>query len=152
MGLLLLAAAVVVAAGGCNWFGGNRQGTDGGAPPPAPAGRSMIPDVPIPDRFVFVSRKSNDQTAEGVRVVVHQYRSQIGSMKLEEIASFYRDAMPAQGWQFVEESFSYGTQRLMFKKGNENCFISIWKDWYKKVMIQIYPEGGEPPMPPGGVT
>ncbi len=143
--LAAAAGATVLAAAGCDWF---RGGGGEGATPVVPT--SMVPDVPVPEKFVFQPDKSNDQTVGGVRVVVHLYRSQIGSMKLEELADFYRTTMPAQGWSFVEEEFAGGKHRLMFKKGTENCFISIWKSWYKHIMIQIYPVGGEPPMPPAG--
>jgi hypothetical protein len=136
------AALVALAtAAGCDWF--NRRSEPPTAPPPV----SRIPDVPVPVGFKFDAGQSNDRIGGDVRVVVHTYKGGLGSMNVAETCEWYRQSMPGNGWQKMEESFSDKCHRFLFVKGNENCWISIWDDWGTKILIQIFPKGAKPPEP-----
>ncbi len=130
---LALAGAVVLALG-CN---PEQQRLDEAGP----AAGSHVADVPVPAGFRFNAKESYDRSTGGFRLVSHLYE---GGAKVRDVTEFYRRAMPAAGWETVQESFEYGKQRMVFRKGEETAYVSVWDDWGTKVLIQIFPTGRTP--------
>jgi hypothetical protein len=68
---------------------------------------------------------------------------------LRDVSAFYRKHMPEFGWTMKEDNLSSGTQRFMFSKASDVCYISIWDNWGIKLLIQIMPMGVKSPEPVG---
>jgi hypothetical protein len=107
----------------------------------APAINPRLPDVPVPFGFKFNTEDSYDRVTGGFRSVKHVYE---GNAALRQISEFYRQQMPAFGWTQKEENFGSGTQRFVFEKANDVCYVSIWDDWGMKLLIQVMPKGARP--------
>ena len=129
-------AVLAFLAAGCEWFGKRDD-----VPPPD---TSRIADVPVPYKFKLDIKQSTDETAGNVRKVSHLYKGGLGSLNVHETTDWYRQAMPTRGWQPVREGLQDATERLVYEKGDETCYVSIWDDWGTKVLIQILPKGTEP--------
>jgi hypothetical protein len=129
-------AAVAALAAGCDW--GNKRDDN---PPPVV---SRIADVPVPYGFKLDAKASSDEAAGAVRRVSHLYKGGLGSLNLAETTDWYRQSMPAHGWQPAREEFKNATQRFVYDKGDETCYVSIWDDWGTKVLIQVFPKGSQP--------
>ncbi|MBM4019520.1 MAG: hypothetical protein FJ288_14580 [Planctomycetes bacterium] len=112
----------------------------------APAINPRLPDVPVPFGFKFNTGDSYDRVSGEYRSVKHLYE---GSAPLRQVTEFYRQQMPAFGWTLREENFGNGTQRFVFSKGADVCYVSIWDSWGMKVLIQVMPVGVRPTEPAG---
>ncbi len=105
-------------------------------PPP-----HLMRDVPVPAGFQFVPKESTDRSTAGVRLISHLYK---GQAPVRETADFYARAMPARGWTLRDRTFNRGKERLVFEKGRETAYVTLWDDWGAKLMVQVYPQGMGP--------
>ena len=97
-----------------------------------------LPDVPVPTGSKFNTNESYQRLAGGARSVRHYYEV---DWSLRDVSAFYRKHVPEFGWAMKEDSLSDGTQRFMFSKGNDICYVSIWDSWGVKLLIQVMPMG-----------
>ena len=141
--LMMLAGAAVIVVAGC----------DNGEPGLSESGNSgilvsdqtqRIPDVPIPVDFKLVEERSRHFAAGDTRFIDHLYK---GTADKFVTASFYRQRMPNVRWKLVTDRFVQGTVFLAFRKGTEECSISIIGDGSllspTKLMIQVMPAGDQ---------
>jgi hypothetical protein len=105
-----------------------------------------LPDVPVPTGTKFSTNDSYQRLTEGHRSVRHFYEV---DWPLRDVSAFYRKHMPEFGWTMKEDTLSSGTQRFMFSKASDVCYISIWDNWGIKLLIQIMPMGLKSPEPVG---
>lgn len=137
LGLLLLAAL------GCetgNWP--LRQQTDDGqplstssAPGLVASDRPKIADVPMPVGFVAVPSRSNSYVPPaGARAVTHVYQ---GLATVADTTRFYRQHVPAMGWQFVRERADGSIATMVYVKGSEELMIQISHPRVLDVVITI---------------
>jgi len=103
-----------------------------------------VPDLPIPTGTKFSTNGSYQYLTGGVRNVRHYYETE---WSIREIAAFYRAHMPEYGWAMKEDNLSSGTQRFVFSKGGETCYVSIWDSWGVKLLLQVLPTGVRPSEP-----
>ena len=105
-----------------------------------------LPDVPVPTGTKFNTNESYQHLTAGARSVRHYYDV---DWPLREASAFYRKHMPEFGWAMKEDNLSNGTQRFVFSKGNDICYVSIWDSWGVKLLIQVMPMGLRPTEPVG---
>jgi hypothetical protein len=127
----VLVVAWLLAAAGCettDWPLGPR--TDDGqrlTHPPGPglvaATDSRIADVPMPVGFVPVASRSNSYVPpSGPRAVNHVYQ---GIATVAEASQFYRQQLPAHGWQSVRERADGSISTMVYVKGQEELTVQI---------------------------
>lgn len=105
-------------------------------------------DVPIPGSMDPVPKESFIFETEGVKTGVLVYK---GPVSVNTLATFFRSAMTAQGWNLVN-SFVGAMATLNFEKANRSAIINITGGWFSsKVHIRVGPKGvREAPVPRGG--
>jgi|GEM_PF-2068805 len=94
-----------------------------------PNPRSPIADVPVPDGFHIVLSKSESTVVPGtgLRIVNEYYK---GSPSRLTTARFFLDNLPNTGWKLREETQGSGGITEFFKKGDENCTITVRHGWF----------------------
>jgi hypothetical protein len=94
-----------------------------------PNPRSPIADVPVPDGFHIVLSKSESTVVpgSGLRIVNEYYK---GSPARLTTARFFLHNLPNNGWKRREETQGSGGITEFFKKGDENCTITIRHGWF----------------------
>jgi hypothetical protein len=97
-----------------------------------------LSDVPVPTGTKFNMNESYQRLAGGARNVRHYYDA---DWPLREVSAFYRKHMPEFGWAMKEDNLSNGTQRFVFSKGGDICYVSLWDSWGVKLLIQVMPTG-----------
>jgi hypothetical protein len=122
---LPLALTLVIAAAavpGCSILGGGSAQDSGANLITAP--NPPIADVPVPAGFSLVQKKSNSKVipSSNVRFVDHLYS---GREDFLPVVRFYRDQLPANGWQWVDQTQTGSEMSLHFTKNNEDCRITI---------------------------
>ena len=120
-----------------------------------PNPRSPIADVPVPEGFHIVLGKSESTVvpSTGLRIVNEYYK---GSPARLTTARFFLDNLPDNGWKLREETQGSGGITEFFKKGDEDCTITIRRGWFHThLFIIITPNrasGGNPAAPTGPTT
>lgn len=79
-------------------------------------------DVPVPRKFELDRRRSTHDQSEGKRAIHHLY---VGSDTPLAAKNFYRQKMPENGWQLMEEQLKTGVYFLKYKNAEENCDVRI---------------------------
>lgn len=94
-----------------------------------PNPRSPIADVPVPNGFHIVLSKSESTVVPGtgLRIVNEYYK---GSPARLTTARFFLSNLPNNGWKLREETQGSGGITEFFKKGDENCTITIRRGWF----------------------
>ncbi|MBI1337247.1 MAG: hypothetical protein GC164_09835 [Phycisphaera sp.] len=86
---------------------------------------SPIPDAGMPVGFVVVRNKSRAYASSGVRYIEHTYQGQAG---LGDVADFYRNSLPKDGWAIVSQRAqtdkAFG---LTATKGSEQIDLMLTK-------------------------
>ena len=140
--LMMLATAAMIAVAGCNGSDAELESSSGVMLVSDQTQR--IPDVPIPLDFDLVEERSRHFAAGDTRFIDHLYR---GYADKFVTASFYRQRMRDVRWKLVTDRFVQGTVILAFRKGAEECAISISGDGNflspTKLMIQVMPAGNQ---------
>ncbi len=94
-----------------------------------PSPRSPIADVPVPQGFHIVLGRSESTVvpSTGLRLVNEYYK---GSSPRLSTARFYLDNMPGNGWKLLEETQGSGGITEFFKKGSEDCTVTVRHGWF----------------------
>lgn len=140
-GLLMASLFIVAMAAGCETMT-LRQRSDDGHVLPAPTGaglvasdRPKIADVPMPIGFVAVPSRSHSMVPPtGPRVVTHVYQ---GTSTVADASRFYRQLVPAQGWQMIGERSDGSISTMVFVKGQEELTIQISHPRVVDVLVTI---------------
>jgi len=104
--------------------------------PLIPAANAPIADVPIPAGFTMTS-DSTSKVVPGnqIRFVDHRYK---GEEDVLPIVKFYRDLMPENKWNLVDQNQSRGTEvTLHYTKNNEDCYVMITPGSFGMSYIRI---------------
>lgn len=136
-----LLAAFIVAAG-CESFPLTRTKSDDGAVLPDPVGtglvaasRPYIADVPLPVGFVPVPTRSTSYIPpKGPRIVDHVYQ---GQSNIADTTRFYRQHLPTQGWQFINERADGNATIMSYAKGEESLLVEVSQPRVLDVVIRI---------------
>lgn len=95
------------------------------------AGTLRFDDVPVPAGFKLLHKESfifqNDYTRLG-------FIKYAGRAKDSDVVRFYKEKMPANGWQLIN-SIEYGKKILNFEKAQETCAISIEPATFKTTLL-----------------
>lgn len=122
--IMTLAVACFLILGGCN--GNNRIGPgdqeleDTGML--LPSIDAAIPDVPLPLGFHLIESRSRHVAAGDSRMIDYLYKGRANKFS---VARFYRHYMPNSRWQLVTDRFAQGTYILIFRKGSEECLLTV---------------------------
>lgn len=135
VGLVILAASLV---SGCATTG-PPPGGEGGPPPSLLRG---FEDIPVPVNIELSHDESFIYESQVFRAGVLVY---YGYVKIESLVSFFKNAMPQQGWRMVN-SFFYKGATMNFDKSNRSAVISIHQGTFKsRVEIRVGPTAASPP-------
>jgi len=104
-----------------------------------------FPDIPIPPGMKKIGDKAWTIEGENFKAGLVTYR---GRFKKEALINFYRDSMPANGWEFVTYSASGRGGVLTFIKGRRTATIIIAEE-FLSTNLEIRAGGIEQPGPPG---
>lgn len=85
---------------------------------------SYIADVPVPKGFERAVRESTYSSTPKARRILDVYEGGADPIK---VRNFYKTYMPAQKWEFDDESLSGSIYTLNFTKGDEHCTVIIGK-------------------------
>jgi len=85
---------------------------------------SYVADVPVPKGFERNVRESTYSSTPKARRILDVYEGGADPIK---VRNFYKTYMPAQKWEFDDESLSGSIYTLNFTKGDEHCTIIIGK-------------------------
>jgi len=85
--------------------------------------RTAYYDVPVPLGFKETFDPLAYQAYKPVRSAYLHYKG--GSYYLD-VARFYFDSLPEQGWKFERQDFSISTIYLHYSKGNETLSLTIY--------------------------
>ncbi len=118
------------------------QRTDDGQSLARPAGlglvaaqKSPIADVPMPVGFAAVpSRSSSFVPPSGPRAVTHVYQ---GIATVADATQFYRQQLPAHGWQSARERSDGSITTMVFVKGQEQLSVQISHPRVLDVLVMI---------------
>ena len=140
-----IAAAALVAMiviSGCDAVPIGRSKSDDGVVLPDPVGsglvaaeRTYIADVPLPVGFVPVpSRGTSYVPPKGPRSVDHTYQ---GLANIADTTRFYRQHLPVQGWQFVNERADGTVTTMSYVKGEESLLVEVSNPRVLDVIVRI---------------
>ncbi len=85
---------------------------------------SYIADVPVPKGFERAVRESTYSSTPKARRILDVYEGGADPIK---VRNFYKTYMPAQKWEFDDESLSGSIYTLNFTKGDEHCTVIVAK-------------------------
>ncbi|MBI4641346.1 MAG: hypothetical protein HY731_11665 [Candidatus Tectomicrobia bacterium] len=119
-----------------------RRPSDASPPPPQAV---EFPDIPIPLGMKRVGDKTWTIEAENFKAGLITYR---GRIKKDALINFYRDSMPANGWEFVTYSASGKGGMLNFVKGRRTATIIVDEE-FLSTTLEIRAGGVEQPGTPG---
>lgn len=83
-----------------------------------------IADVPVPKGFERNVKESTYSSTTKARRILDVYEGGADPIK---VRNFYKSYMPAQKWEFDDESLSGSIYTLNFSKGDERCTIIVCK-------------------------
>ncbi len=86
-----------------------------------PALALKFTDIPVPAKFKYLSNESYVFQSKDMRIGMLKYK---GKATADQIIQFYREQMPAYGWQLLN-SFEFGQKIFNFEKKNESCIVYI---------------------------
>ena len=133
-GLVILAASLL---SGCATTG-PPPGGEGGPPPSLLRG---FEDIPVPVNIELRHDESFIYESQVFRAGVLVY---YGYVKIESLVSFFKNAMPQQGWRMVN-SFFYKGATMNFDKINRSAVITIHQGTFKsRVEIRVGPTAPSP--------
>jgi hypothetical protein len=139
-GFSLFAAALSLAIAGampaCS--SGNHSG--GTQPALIPSLASPVADVPIPAGFVMTGASTSQVVpSSGLRFVDHQYK---GGDDVLPVVRFYREQLPAKGWNLIDQNQLHHEVTLRFTKNNEDAIITVWPGTLDThIRVRIDPAG-----------
>lgn len=114
------------------------------APAPSPMQTSLetgkFKDIPIPAKFKIDSERSFVFENPAIKAGVLVYT---GSGKSAEIANFYKENMPQNGWKLVS-SFELKEAVLNYQKEGWSCVINIKQEFETKIIINVGPTETHP--------
>jgi len=89
-------------------------------------------DIPLYPKFEYQPDKSFFYESNGVKAGVMVFE---GKAKVGELVKFYKNEMPAYGWN-LESAYEYGKNALLdFETPEKNCQISIHEETFKTILI-----------------
>jgi hypothetical protein len=131
LGLIIITASLV---SGCATQG-SPPGGEGGPPPELLRG---FEDIPVPVNVDLSHDESFIYESQVFRAGVLVY---YGYVKIDSLVSYFKNAMPQQGWRLVN-SFFYKGATLNFDKGNRSAVITINRGRFRsRVEIRVGPTG-----------
>lgn len=127
----LTLVAAVCALSGCGLFSGSSNpGME-----LAPIANPPLADLPVPSGFEIDEGASRSFDSGVARLVDHLYW---GSGSKFAVARFYKKAMVARRWRFINETFSLGEQTLQFKRPGESCRVRITPgNWLNPTKLKL---------------
>ncbi len=123
---------------------------EGGVHRLSPQSKCYLDGIPLPAGFSLADKMTEDYESGQQRTARHEYR---GFGNAAAVRDFYRDQMPAQGWNRVSDQNVKGTVTIRFERKGEACTIQIQPGWlnYTHVQVIVNPfnrTGTEPPKRP----
>lgn len=81
-----------------------------------------VADIPVPKDFEIDARKSTHENSPGTRYVRHFY---IGKASPQATNNFYKQLMPENKWNYIDEKLQNGIYTLNYEKGKEVCEVRV---------------------------
>jgi hypothetical protein len=111
------------------------SGSDGEIARLSPRSTTYLEGVPVPTGFELVDKMTEDYQSGGQRTARHLYQ---GTGDPHAIREFYREQMPAAGWNLVSDQSVKGTINLRFERRSEAANVQIEPSgWFNRARIQI---------------
>lgn len=142
-GLAVAAAALMLlAAGGCQ----SLTGPQAGAPTEQPIPVGRFHDLPVPANYRLISDKTFIFENPSMKAGILTYK---GNLSVPDTVNFYKEHMPANGWQLVS-SFEVKEVIMKFEKVGWTCDVTVKPGFERELIIKIGPtaNGHGPAIPP----
>ena len=95
-----------------------------------------IADLPVPVKMKIKKSVSDSYEGAGVRDVDYTYS---GRVDIRRVHRFYREQMPLNRWQMLNDDYKRGVYWLTFQKNRELCTVIIRKSmiFWTEVRLRI---------------
>lgn len=95
-----------------------------------------IADLPVPANMKIKKSVSDSYEGAGTRDVDYTYT---GRVDIRRVHRFYREQMPLNRWQMLNDNYSQGEYWMTFQKNKELCTVIIRKSaiFWTEVRLRI---------------